>query len=173
MLSIHVLRDRSRTSQKIGVSGIGGSDLVRPSGQRRGSRLGHAGLECSGTNRSGPLFEGYLPDWRRKFRSHRGGESYNWPGFDGLFEELTLVVVAAFSTVWISAGEVLVRCVGSPLYVAVIEFVPAGRVAQVKVVEPPESVPCPNLVEPFSNVTVPVGVPTLEVTFAVNVTDWP
>lgn len=35
------------------------------------------------------------------------------------------------------------------------------------------SVPVPNVVEPFLKVTVPVGVPPLEVTVAVKVTDWP
>ena len=43
----------------------------------------------------------------------------------------------------------------------------------VKVALPePSSVEVPRVVVPSLNVTVPVGVPPLEVTVAVNVTDW-
>jgi len=41
----------------------------------------------------------------------------------------------------------------------------------VNVALPALSVPVPSVEEPFLNVTVPVGVPPLEVTVAVKVTD--
>ena len=38
---------------------------------------------------------------------------------------------------------------------------------------PPDRVPVPIVVEPSLNATVPLGVPAVEDTTAVNVTDWP
>ena len=85
-----------------------------------------------------------------------------------------MVVVAALFTVWVSAPEVLVAKFVSPPYTAVIEW-PATDSAEVANVATPDpfSVPVPRVAAPSLNVTVPVGVPALEVTVAVNVTDWP
>lgn len=48
-----------------------------------------------------------------------------------------------------------------------------ARVEVVKVAWPvPSRVEVPNVVAPSLNVTVPVGVPPLDVTVAVKVTDW-
>jgi hypothetical protein len=43
----------------------------------------------------------------------------------------------------------------------------------VKVAWVPDNVPVPMAVPPSRKVTVPVGVPPVDVTVAVNVTDWP
>ena len=54
-----------------------------------------------------------------------------------------------------------------------MEFDPAARVEVVKVAWPvPSRFEVPKVVEPFLNVTVPVGIPPLEVTVAVKVTGW-
>ena len=54
-----------------------------------------------------------------------------------------------------------------------MEFDPAAKVEVVKVAWPvPSRVEVPSVVEPFLNVTVPVGTPPLEVTVAVKVTGW-
>jgi hypothetical protein len=53
---------------------------------------------------------------------------------------------------------------------------PTGRAAVWKVATPPESVPSPNGVDPFTKWTVPVGVPVpglTAATVAVKVTTWP
>jgi hypothetical protein len=71
-------------------------------------------------------------------------------------------------------AEVLGRKVASPLYTAVIECVPTGRVEVVYLAIPPLSAPVFNVVVPSLNITVPDGVPAVEdFTVAVNVTDWP
>ena len=63
---------------------------------------------------------------------------------------------------------------GTPLYVAVIWSAPRGRVVNVSLAFPPESVTEPSMVWPCVNVTVPVAVtPDAVVTLAVSVTDWP
>ena len=57
-----------------------------------------------------------------------------------------------------------------------MECGPTARAALENVALPPLSVPVPNTVAPFLNVTVPVGVPlpgATAATVAVNVTDWP
>src|SRR6266581_917849 len=55
-----------------------------------------------------------------------------------------------------------------------MECAPTAREAVVSVAMPEESsVPVPRLVAPSRNVTVPVGMPTGELTVAVKVTDWP
>jgi hypothetical protein len=54
-----------------------------------------------------------------------------------------------------------------------MEFEPDGSVDVPKVAVPPLSGAVPNTVVPFLNVTVPVGVPLLELTVAVNVTACP
>jgi hypothetical protein len=54
-----------------------------------------------------------------------------------------------------------------------MECVPTDSDEVLNVALPLLSVPVPSVVEPFLKVTVPVGVPPLEVTLAVKVTDWP
>jgi len=65
----------------------------------------------------------------------------------------------------------------SPLYVAVMVWLPTERAEVLNVVFPLLCrVPLPSVVDPSLNVTVPVGVPepgAAAVTVAVNVTDCP
>jgi len=54
-----------------------------------------------------------------------------------------------------------------------MEFDPAASAAVENVAWPvPSRFEVPSVVAPFLNVTVPVGIPPLEVTVAVNVKDW-
>jgi hypothetical protein len=92
---------------------------------------------------------------------------------EGFLDETTVVVVAAAFTTWLRAAELPGRDDASPLYKAVIEAVPTGRVAVDKVATPAESVPVPITMPPFSKVMVPVGVGPADVTFAVKVTACP
>jgi capsular polysaccharide biosynthesis protein len=62
----------------------------------------------------------------------------------------------------------------SPPYAAVIMCEPTANAAVVNVATPePLSVPVPRVVPPSLNVTVPVGVPEVPVTVALNVTGAP
>ena len=54
-----------------------------------------------------------------------------------------------------------------------MEWVPTNRVEVVKVASPLLSVPVPSVVVPSLKVTVPVGVPPVDFTVAVKVTDAP
>ena len=54
-----------------------------------------------------------------------------------------------------------------------IEWLPGVRDEVVSVALPATSKPVPSVVAPFLNVTVPVAVPTVDVTVAVNVTGEP
>jgi len=77
-------------------------------------------------------------------------------------------------TVCVSTGDVLVLKFVSPLYTAVIEWLPRASDDVVKLAFPLLSVPDPITVVPSLKVTVPVGVPVVEdETIAVNVTGWP
>jgi hypothetical protein len=68
-------------------------------------------------------------------------------------------------------AELLVKF-AVPLYVAVILSDPFGNFEVVMLAIPPTSVLVPSPVDPFLNVTVPVGVPPYWAdTVAVNVTD--
>jgi len=96
----------------------------------------------------------------------------DWPTSDGFTEEASAVVLAP-RTAWEIALEVLVAKFASPAYFAVIECVPAVSVDVANVATPELRVPDPRVVAPSRNVTVPVGVPPVTVTVAVNVTDWP
>jgi hypothetical protein len=73
-------------------------------------------------------------------------------------------------TVWVNVAELPAKPV-VPLYVAVIKSEPADRAFVVSPALPPTRVAVPSVVAPWVNVTVPVGVPLLEVTAAVNFTD--
>ena len=65
----------------------------------------------------------------------------------------------------------------SPAKTAVIQWPPTVRAEVVNVAMPdPFSIPVPRLVEPFSKVTMPVGVPApgaSALIVAVKVTVWP
>jgi hypothetical protein len=95
------------------------------------------------------------------------------PSSLGFNEEATTVVVADLLTVCVSTAEVLVRNAVSPGYFALIERVPAGSEDVASVATPLVNVPVPKVVDPFVKVMVSpsAGVPSLELTVAVNVTD--
>ena len=93
-----------------------------------------------------------------------------WPDFDGLRDEVSEVEVLALFTVCVSTAEVLPEKLALPPYTAVMECDPTARVEVANVAFPPASVPVPKVFTPFLKVTVPVGVPPVDVTVAVNVT---
>jgi hypothetical protein len=76
------------------------------------------------------------------------------PKVEGFSEEVKVVVVVALLTTCFNAFDVLLAKFESPPYTAVIELVPTLRVEVVKLAEPLLSVPVPNTVVPFLNVTV-------------------
>ena len=88
---------------------------------------------------------------------------------EGFVEETKVTIGVVLATTWVSVpvAELLLP---SPLYVAVMGSLPAGREDVVAVAAPPVSVDVPNVVVPLVNVTVPV---TPVGSVAVNVTDWP
>jgi hypothetical protein len=79
------------------------------------------------------------------------------------------VVVVANVTVCASVVDVLVANVALPPYTAVIACEPLPSVAVENVALPELMVPVPSVARPSLNVTVPVGVPPLPLTVAVNV----
>jgi len=97
------------------------------------------------------------------------------PCVEGFSEEASFVVVLAFLTVSVSAGEVLVRRLVLPEYTAVMEWLPTVNVLTLRVATPLLfNVADPNPVVPFLKVTLPVGTPVvLHFTVAVSVTDCP
>jgi hypothetical protein len=100
----------------------------------------------------------------------------DWPKTAGFAEEVTLVVVAVWLTVWATTADVLAVKLVSPLYTAVMLWEPAPSDEVLNVAVPPPIVPVPKVVVPSLNVTVPVGIPApgdTGTTVAVNVTDWP
>ena len=82
-------------------------------------------------------------------------------------------MVVAFFTVWATLLEVLVARFAVPLYIALMEWVPPLNAEVVNVAVPALSAPVPMVVAPSLKVTLPVGVPTPDVTFEVNVTACP
>src|SRR6266516_4415702 len=98
------------------------------------------------------------------------------PATDGFEEEVTVVVVLALLTVWVSTALVLVLKFASPPYDAVIEGDPTANVEVVNVAVPPDRVPVPSVVAPSRKVTVPLGLPApgaTGATVAVKVTLCP
>ena len=90
-------------------------------------------------------------------------------------EEARAVEVPALFTFSVKMGEVLPRCVASPAYTAVSEWLPPVKAvgSVVMVASPdPSSAPVPKLKLPDLKVTLPVGV-SEEVTCATNVTAVP
>ena len=75
----------------------------------------------------------------------------------------------------VTAVDVLLLKLASPLYWAVIELAAIGRALVVSVAVPPESVAVPTELPLFRKSTVPVGEPApglAAVTVAVSVTGW-
>ena len=103
------------------------------------------------------------PRRHRRSRDCRGEGHRLAVSLIGLAEEVTVVFVAAWLTVWVRAVEpwLAVKLL-SPAYEAVIVCDPTARGCDVVNVACPcqtRSVPVPSVVEPSLNVTVPVGVP--------------
>lgn len=97
----------------------------------------------------------------------------DWLCFDGFSDETTVLELLALFTVSVNTGEVLPLKFVLPPYTAVIEWLATDKVEVLKVALPLLSVPVPSVVEPSLKVTVPVGVPPLDVTVAVNFTEAP
>jgi hypothetical protein len=96
------------------------------------------------------------------------------PDVDGFAEEVTVVVVDPPVTTCESAVLTLLAKPPVPLKVATIECVPTARAVVAKVALPAETATFDaNVVAPSVKVTVPVGVPPVEVMVAVKVTDDP
>lgn len=95
------------------------------------------------------------------------------PKDDGLSDEATVVVVGMPLTTWLRIVDVLGSKVASPWYAAVMECV-AATSADVEIEAwPAFKVPLPIEVAPSKKITVPLGVPDVLVTVAVNVTVCP
>src|SRR5205085_1089731 len=96
---------------------------------------------------------------------------------EGFVEAANAVSVVAVFTVWIKGDDVLLAKTASPLYTAVMVWVPRVSAALVTVACPLlPTAPVPSVELPSKNVTVPVGVPLLgggTLTVAVKVMDWP
>ena len=88
-------------------------------------------------------------------------------------EVRVVVVLAAWVTFCVSDGEVLVKFIASPLYVAVSWLAPCGSVFVVRVAMPLLSVMVPRVVAPLRKATDPVRAEAPEVTWAVRVTACP
>jgi len=80
-----------------------------------------------------------------------------WPATDGLREEPTVTVAAAFETDTVTGAEVLPPLPASPLYTAVIEWAPTARFAAVAAAAPLLNADVPSTVAPSRNCTVPVA----------------
>jgi len=97
----------------------------------------------------------------------------DWPKTEGSSDEVNAVAVPTTPTACASGGEdVLPLKFVFPLYVAVMECVPAASAAVVSEALPPLRATVPRELPPSKNCTVPVG-PNDGVTVAVNVTDCP
>ena len=95
------------------------------------------------------------------------------PLFDGLRLDVKVVVVLALFTVCVSAEDVLPVWLASPLYRAVMEWVPATRLEIENAATPFElSAEVPSVETPSMKVTVPVA-PEDGLTVAVNTTCCP
>lgn len=79
----------------------------------------------------------------------------DWLTIDGLREDVTVTVGAVFPTVTETGGEVAGLLFESPGVLAVIWFVPSGRVETVIVATPPTTGAVPMGVDPLEKVTGP------------------
>jgi hypothetical protein len=78
-----------------------------------------------------------------------------WLMVEGLSDDATVTVGAAFATVTETAGEVAGLLLASPGVLAVIWLVPSGRLVTVMVATPPTIGAVPIGVEPLEKVTGP------------------
>lgn len=96
------------------------------------------------------------------------------PYVDGFRDEVTAeVVVAALFTVCVRIGDVLPKKSVAPPYTAVMDRAPADTVVVVSFATLLDNPTDPSVVVPSLNVTLPIGVPEVEVTVTINVTDCP
>src|SRR5579859_1242383 len=97
------------------------------------------------------------------------------PALEGLREEVSVAVVVALFTTCLTGVDVLAAKSGLwPEKTAVIECIPAGSSAVLRVATPPVSVTAPSLVIPSLKITVPDGVmPYLPATVDFKVTVCP
>ena len=79
----------------------------------------------------------------------------DWLMMEGLSEDVTVTVGAALTTVTTTVGDVAGLLLASPGVLAVIGFVPSGRLVMVIVATPPTIGAVPIGVEPSENVTGP------------------
>ena len=79
----------------------------------------------------------------------------DWLMMEGLSEDVTVTVGAALTTVTTTVGDVAGLLLASPGVLAVIGFVPSGRLVMVIVATPPIIGAVPIGVEPSENVTGP------------------
>ena len=98
----------------------------------------------------------------------------DWPAAEGFCEEITAVAEPAWLTVWVIDADVLEVKLLSPLYAAVITWLPTPSELVESVALPVLSrVRVPRLIAPSLKVTVPVAVPDpgeVTVTVAVSAT---
>ena len=67
----------------------------------------------------------------------------------------------------------LLEILAFPLYIAVMESVPTGKVVVVRLATPPASAMLPSNTVPFLKATRPEGVRNCDATVAVKLTDCP
>src|SRR5438067_8227813 len=102
-----------------------------------------------------------------------------WPNTDGLADDVSVVVVLDWFTTCVSTALVLVVKFVSPLYTAVMLWLPTFKVDVAHVADAAASACAPQPVielAPSLKLIVPLGVPApgaVAFTVAVNVTDWP
>jgi hypothetical protein len=94
------------------------------------------------------------------------------PKTEGSNDEVNAVAVPTTPTACVTGEDVLPLKLLFPLYVAVMECVPAVSAAVVSEALPPLRATAPRELPPSKNCTVPVG-PNDGLTVAVNVTDCP
>jgi hypothetical protein len=100
----------------------------------------------------------------------------DWPKTEGLADEVTVVVVLAWLTVWVKAGDVLGLKLVLPLEAAVSVWLPADSVVVLNVAVPLVRGTAGWAVPSRVKTTLPVGVPTpgaTALTVAVKVTACP
>ena len=81
------------------------------------------------------------------------------PIVEGFSDEVSVTVVGARFTTWLSTEEVLPEKLALPPYTAVMDLAPALNIATRILATPFASFAVPSVAVPFMNVTVPVGVP--------------
>ena len=95
----------------------------------------------------------------------------DWLVAAGFSDDAIEVVVVAVFTAWLTGADVLALKLAEPWYMAVIECVPAASDETEMNALPLANVALPSVVEVEASekITVPLGVPDVEVTAAVRV----